>query len=147
MKDFFTSHKVSGIVVVLGSILVILLIFQAGIVVGYHEGAFTHAWSDDYYRGSNDPRSLLAPFMHGGSDGNPHGAAGQILSVQLPELMIKNPDSSEQVVIVSATTTIRILHDSATSTELKAGEGVIVIGMPDESGRIQASFIRIIPKP
>ena len=61
--------------------------------------------------------------------------------------MIKGQNSAEQVVTVSPTTTIRFMHNLASTSDLVPGNQVIVIGEPESNGSINASFIRVIPPP
>ena len=145
MKNYLQTNTVSKMILALAIILVILLIFQAGVAVGYRRGAFSSNWSSAYGRGLDDPRSIFAPFVHDSDDINPHGAVGDIVSVRLPGMMIKGPNSAEQVVTISPTTTVRFIHSVASTSDLTPGSQVIVIGEPQGNGSIDATFIRIMP--
>ena len=134
------------IIIILGSILVILVAFAGGVAVGYHKGVFSYNWNANYSRGMNDPRSFLAPFQPDNDDINPHGTVGEIISIHLPDIMVKGVGTAEQIVTISPTTTvIRSMHDVASTTVLKTGMQVVVIGSPDDDGRIHATFVRIMP--
>ena len=144
---FFTSHLFKGIVYGLAALLLALIIFQAGIFVGYRQAEFSSHWRDSYTMSFNDPRSAFAPFMRDQDDATPHGVVGEIASVSLPEIMVKGTGTAEEVVLVSTTTSIRNFRQDGVASDLKAGEQVIVIGTPNDSGQIEASFIRIVPPP
>jgi hypothetical protein len=78
---------------------------------------------------------------------NPHGAVGEIISVRLPEIMVKGPSGNEAVVLISSTTSIREMRNEASTSVLSVGQQVVTIGTPDEQGVIHAAFIRVIPLP
>ena len=61
--------------------------------------------------------------------------------------MIKGQNSAEQIVIISSSTTLRLMRGMATTSDIKIGDFATAIGEPNDKGEIQASFIRIIPPP
>ena len=121
LKSFFQSNPISKIVLILLVLLIILVVFQAGFIVGYHKGAFSSNLDRNYMRGPDDPRSFFDPFMHDGDDVNPHGAIGEIVSMNLPVIMIKGPRMAEETIIVSANTTIRNFRQIASTSDLTVG--------------------------
>ena len=146
MKNYFQSNVVSKIILILAALLVILLIFQAGIMVGYRRGFFASNWNGAHGQIMDEPDSIFAPFVHDSDDINPHGAVGNIVSVRLPSILIKGPNSAEQVITISSTTAIRFIHSNASTSDLVPGNQVIIIGEPKDNGSISAAFIRIMPK-
>lgn len=151
MKENTSNSSVSKrLLYVLAGIIIILAVFKLGIFVGFHQASFYDNRNSNYFsRGLSDPRSMFSPFMMRDEDDivNPHGAIGIIASVRLPTLLVKGPDTAEQIVIVSSTTTIRRFRDAASTTDLHAGDQVIVIGEPDQYGSVHATFIRVMPDP
>jgi hypothetical protein len=144
-NDFIRSPKFKAILYLLAVLLGGILIFEGGVAVGYHRAAFSYQWNTNYFRDSRDPRSFFAVFSRDADDPNPHGAIGQVVSVNLPRFMVKGPNSPEQVVVIGPGTALRRFHGDGTTTDLKAGQQVIVIGSPDDQGEIRASFVRILP--
>jgi len=144
-NEFFKSSKFKALLCTIALFLGAVIIFEAGVAVGYHRAAFAYQWNENYFRDSHDPRSFFAVFSRDADDPNPHGAIGQVVSVNLPEFMVKGPDSPEQIVVTGPGTAFRLFHGDGTSTDLKAGQQVIVIGSPNDQGDIQASFVRIMP--
>jgi len=148
MDNFLKSKTTTRLIVIIGLIIIALVIFQAGVFVGYKHGEYSRARNYGYGRGMDDPHSMFAPFMRGNDDASPHGAVGEIVKLALPNsILIKGRDSAEQVVTLSATTTIRFIHGEASPTDLKTGQRIIVIGSPGDNGQIDAVFIRIFPVP
>jgi len=148
IKTFFQSNSISKIILILSVLLIILVVFQAGFLVGYNKGVFSNNWSKNYMmRGPDDTRSFFAPFMHDDDDVNPHSAAGEIVSINLPTIVIKGPGRAEEIVIIGNDTTIRNFRQSASTSDLVVGKSVVVIGQPNDKGQINASLVRIIPIP
>jgi len=149
MKDPLQSPKFTLLIRILAVALIALLIFWAGTVVGYRKAAFSYRWDDSYARQFAGERSPLGFFDQDVSDRtpNPHGAFGQVVSVSLPVIVIKGPAEAEKEVVIGSTTVIRSFHDATASTTLMPGNTVVVIGSPNNSGQIEASFIRIMPPP
>lgn len=147
MNDPKRSQKTVKIIIIVGIILVALLIFQAGTYVGFRRGVFASNWGSAYQHRFDDPHSIFAPFMSDPDDMNPHGVVGKIISVHLPTMMIKGKASTERIVILSTTTTIRLMHGQASTSDLVAGSQVIVTGNPGSQGQIDADFIRILSQP
>jgi hypothetical protein len=144
-KEFVRSRTFTRIIYIIGGLLIALIVFQAGIFVGYRIAAFSINWNDSHSAGVRNPPSIFAPFARDTDDMNPHGAIGEIISIKIPEFMVKGPSGDEEIVLLSATTSIRNLRTAATSSDLTVGQQVVVIGAPDEKGQIHASFVRIIP--
>ncbi len=145
IKKFLQSRGFTRILYALGILLIVLVIFQAGMFTGYRRAMFLAQMDSNYRRDLHDPRSLFAPFMHGPDEANSHGAVGEIVSVNLPLVMVKGGSTAEEIVMINPGTTIRRFHDTATTSDLRAGEQVVVVGNPDSDGRIQAQFVRILP--
>ena len=146
-KEFFQSSGYNKLIIALGSLLAFLVIFAAGMAVGYREAAFSYHWQSNYGPGFSDPSSPFAPFIHDGDDVSPHGAFGTIVSFKSPYLMVKGDNQAESIIAIGSSTVIRHIRAFGTTTDLLPGQQVIIIGTPDNSGRIQASFIRVVPPP
>lgn len=146
-KEFSQSNNFSRIIYVIGGLLVTLIVFQAGIFVGYRVAAFSIDWDSAHEGNIRSPQSIFAPFGRDMDDINPHGAIGEIISVQLPIIMVKGPSGNEAMVLISSTTSIRNMRNLASTSDLKIGSQIVTIGTPDEHGRIDATFIRLVPAP
>lgn len=125
-------------------LLVALLVFQAGNLFGYHRAQYSIRWNMAMM-GEPGARDIFRPIIHDGDGPNPHGAIGEVISVNLPTLMVKSPNNVESLVYVSGTTTVRYERSAASSTDIKVGSPIVVVGEPRSSNAIQAIFIRILP--
>jgi len=62
-------------------------------------------------------------------------------------LIIRGGDNVEKAVLIEKDTVIRHFMETIKSSELKVDDFIVIIGEPDEEGRIEAKFIRIMPEP
>ncbi|MEI8249056.1 MAG: hypothetical protein WCG07_00995 [Candidatus Taylorbacteria bacterium] len=142
------KHILTSPIYIIASVLIGILIFGAGVFVGYHKARFSNTWDTNYTRGvgmMNRSPSLFAPFLNDADDVNPHGTIGTIVSIKLPLIMVKGQSEAEKVIVVGSSTRIRVMHTIGSTDDLKVGEFITSIGNPNDQGQIEASFIRIMP--
>ncbi len=147
IKEYFKLNWFNKLVITIAILIVMMLIFQAGVTVGYHKARFSNSWNKTIASDMDDQHSIFYPFMPDKDDRNPHGAIGEIVSIKIPSLMVKGPNNFEEIVIIGPETAIRSLHTQASTSDLVIGSHIIAIGSPDEQGAIHAAFIRIMPAP
>jgi len=115
----FLKNQSHRILVSLVLVVAALLIFQAGIVVGYHRARF-------------EPIG--------------HGTHGRVVSVASSTFVISDRDDQiEKNVVVASSTAIRRFGGTASSSEIKVGDFVIVLGTPTADGELVAKLIRLLP--
>jgi len=123
--------------IILGSVALIFVIFALGIYVGYERAMFASGRSDNYYRNFMG----ASPMGFGDS----HGVVGTVIDVSTSSLTVRDPDNDEESVVVATDTIIRMFDRTLDIKGLVPGEGVAVIGSPNEDGQIEARFVRIFP--
>lgn len=146
MTKYFHNPKIKITFAVIISLVIILIAFECGAQYGFRKALFVNSWNNNMFRGMHDPRFMFAPFSKRSDDARPNGIVGEIVSLQLPAIMIKGKTTSEEVIIVDAKTTIHKMREQSTTTDLKIGDDIVVIGKPNPEGQILASFIRILPE-
>ena len=145
-RDFFKARLFKIVVIGLAGLAVLLLVFKVGMVVGMHKAGFSSRWGENYERNFGGPRH--GSFMRGWGDRDmmrAHGVFGQILKIDGIMLVIKDRDNAEKIVLLKDDTTITRFRDTIKSTDLKVDDNIVVIGQPNESGQIEAKFIRVMP--
>lgn len=159
LKDFkqkFTKSVGSKMLVrlleIVGIIVIALIIFSAGIVVGFHKANFGRAWGEHYNEnfGIGHPNGFLGDLDKIGvlnNFPNAHGAVGKIIKVELPNIIVQDRGNTEKVVAIADDTTIQEGGDIVTSTDLHTDDFVVVIGSPNTEGVIEAKLIRVMPSP
>ena len=146
IKNLWQSKMFKFAVYFLAALIVILISFQAGRFVGFRQAGFSYHMGDNYYRAFEGGRGggIIGSNSFGNLPGG-HGAVGKIIKVSLPSIVISTPDNLEKTIMVSDDTIIRRFRGSASSSEFKIGDMVVVIGEPDQESAIEARLIRLLP--
>lgn len=147
LKEFSRSKTFQGTLVGLGVAIVALLIFQAGMLVGYRKAAFSYRMGDNYYRafGDRGPRPFQIPLRGGFSEA--YSAIGKVMSINLPTFVVTGPDEVEKVILISESTQIRRFDRTIKASDLKVGDFTVTLGSPNDDSQIEAKLIRILPPP
>jgi hypothetical protein len=129
----------------IGIFIAALIIFQAGMFVGFRRASFSYGLGDNYYRTFGGPRGgMMRGFL---PDDFPesHGVAGKIIKISLPNIFIAGNDGVEKNILISSSTLIREFRQMASPADLKVDDFVVVIGSPNAQSQIDAKFIRVMP--
>ena len=123
--------------------IIILLIFSAGITVGFHKASFGRVWGENYERnfGMMPNRQMF------GRDNFPNagGAVGKIIKIELPTIIVQDKNNIEKVVLIKENTSIQKAKENIAVNDLKIDDFIVVIGNPNEQGQVEAKLIRITP--
>jgi len=132
------------------ALVVLLVTFQAGRFIGFRQAVFSGHFGDNYYRAINGPDH--GPLGNTGPRGfwsddlpNSHGAAGKIIKINLPTLVVICPDNLEKVIKVGDDTIVRRWRESIKASDLKVGDFIVTIGGADDNSQIVAKLIRLLP--
>ncbi len=142
LEDYFFTKNTRYIWWGVFAIIVALLIFHAGVVVGSHQNV----------RGRLVLRSadMLGGFIPSEAYvESGHGAVGTIESVTLPTFMLETRGGTAQKILVS-TSTVITGGNATDMSALSSGQTVIVIGDPDDTddqGYLEARMVHILPAP
>jgi len=132
------KHNILKIIAV---VIGVLLVFQVGVFIGYRKALFSYRGGERVIGMMEGGRNMM--YVNGYSPS--HGAIGKIVSVSLPTFIVAGPDNNEKTVLISDDTTIRRYRDNASTSAIAPNQFVLVLGDPDDSGTIEARFIRIMP--
>ncbi len=164
---FYQSKTFSTLLAVMGIVTLALIIFSAGVFVGYQRADNSYRWGENYYRNFLGDKRPPPAMMDKNEFFNSHGLFGTIIQldstniidnpnkngsnaeVGFPRsLVVKDRENMERIVVLSSETVIRRNRDSLTWTDLKLNDQIIVIGTPDSTGKIEAKLIRLgLPPP
>jgi hypothetical protein len=145
LKNISESKVVRDIIIIIGIIIVALSILFIGINIGERRARFAGEFGDNYQRNFLGPRGSMMGGYFGQMLPGGHGATGNILSINLPQIIINGPDNLEKTILVGTSTMIRQFQQNIQSTDLKTGDFVTVLGNPNNSGQIEAALIRVMP--
>ncbi|MBI3633478.1 MAG: hypothetical protein HY226_04260 [Candidatus Vogelbacteria bacterium] len=152
IKDWFQKINSKIVLYVLAALIVALIIFRAGMSVGYRQASFSYRFGERYYqsfgRMRNSPmmglRNLREEF------GTTYGTSGKIVKITLPKIIIEDQDNIEKVIAIDDSTTtktiLRSQRDAIKPSDLKVGDNIVVLGSPDENSEIDAKLIRVVPE-
>jgi len=143
IKKVLESKIALKVLCVIGIIIVSLLIFSAGVTVGFHKASFGRAWGENYARnfGMMPNRQMF------GRDNfpNANGAIGKIIKITLPTIIVQDKDNTEKVILIKNDTKIQKMISEVKPSDLAIDDFVVIIGSPNTQGQIEAKLIRIMP--
>jgi len=132
---------------IVGGLAVALIVFKAGVEVGYRRANFSYRWGEKYHQNFGGPRGGFFEDDRGQGFINAYGNFSQIIKIDGQNLVVKGGDNAEKIVTIGDKTVIHRLREVITADKLAVGDSIVVIGEPDDQGRIQASLIRVMPTP
>src|ERR1035437_8133578 len=111
IKKVFESKVSTKVLLGIGIVIVALLIFSAGIAVGFHKASFGQAWEENYERNFGMMRPDRPIF---GRDNfpNAHGATGKIIKIELPTIILQDKDNIEKIILIKDDTQIQKMMKS-----------------------------------
>ena len=142
---FFQSKKFQIITWAVAGIMVLLLTFHAGMIVGYKKAGFSYRWGESYHRNFAGPRQGFASNFFAKDFIESHGTFGQIIKIDGSTLVVKGREDAEKIIVVSSDTAIRSGGDNASLADMKVNDYIVAIGQPNAQAQIEAKFIRIMP--
>lgn len=154
MKEIMQSRKFKIAALGTGALVLALLIFAAGVAVGFKKARFSYSFGENYERNFMGSRMGRGGFGPGGMMGfargfegrdfrNAHGLAGEIISISDNNIVMKDRDNKENTVQVSDKTVINRFRDTIKLSDLKNGDQIVVMGRPGDNGVINAELIRV----
>ena len=149
-KKLINHDILKKIIIGLVIIVIIMLIFEIGVRVGEKKAGFSYRWAEEYHRNFAGPQGGFFGDWRsfpGGDFINAHGVFGQIIKIDGLTIVMKGNDDAEKIVIVKEDTIIERLRETVKISDLKVDDFVVVIGEPNDSGQIEAKFIRLLPTP
>ncbi len=146
IKKQLESKTFRKVLYVVGSLIVALIIFQAGVFVGFHKALFSGRLGDNYRETFGGRGGVVFGMMRDNDYPVANGAVGKILKITLPTLVIMGPDNIEKIILLKEDTLIREFREPIKPTDLKINDQIVVIGSPNASSQIEAKLIRLVPE-
>lgn len=131
----------------LAAAVVLLLVFQAGLMVGFKKANFSFRWGENYHRNfGGPPRGWFDNF---GRDDyrDAQGAYGQIIKIDGSNITVKDRNNTEKVVLLNDKTVISRFRENIKQADLRVDDQVVIIGEPNNAGQVEAKLIRVMPAP
>jgi len=147
LNNFFQSRVFKGILYVLAALIIILVIFRAGMIVGFKKANFSYRWGENYHQNFAGPRHGFPGDFANNDFIEPHGVIGQIIKIDGASIVIKGKDDVEKIILIKDDSLIKKFNNNLKLGDLKLGDLIITIGEPNNNGQIETKFIRVMPTP
>ena len=145
IKEVIQSRRFTIALVILAELILLALVFQAGMFVGFRKARFSYSWGENYHRMFGGPRQGFMEDFVGQDFIDSHGTAGRIVKIDNNALIIKGQNEVEKIIITTPTTSIKQGPVDIALKDLRLDDQVVVIGSPQNEGQIEAKIIRIFP--
>lgn len=145
INKILQSKVFTGVIIAVIVLMILLLGFKIGTIVGARKADFSCRWSDNYHRNFGGPQK---GFLQGLGDRDfieANGTFGQIIKIDGFTLVVKGRNDVEKVVLVNDATVIKNFQNTIKVGDLKVDNLVVIIGEPNASGQIEAKLIRVMP--
>lgn len=155
-KQVIESKYFKVVAITGGIFLVALFSFAMGVKVGFHKASFSVRFGENYERnflggpegfdGKKMPRMGKMMGLDDRGMRNPHGVAGEILSIAGDTLVIKNRNNQESSLRVDDKTIINRARQTLSLGDLVTGDSIVVVGTPGDDGIVLARLIRVFAR-
>lgn len=142
MNEIFKSKR-GWVLGALAFLIVFFIAFGLGVSVGYRKAIFSSDWGRNYERNFSNIPPLLG--MMGGPPMNAHGTAGTVIDVSTSSISVQDNDNDERLIVVATDTIIKKMSDMVSLHAITVGDHVVVIGVPNANGQVEARLIRVFP--
>ena len=144
IQKLFPSQLLNGALIGATGMLLLLLVFKLGTVVGARQADFSCRWSENYHRNFGGPKGGMFKGFRDNNFIEAHGTFGQIIKIDGATLVVKGRGDVEKVVLITESTVIKRGRESISISDLRADDYIVTIGSPNSAGEIQAKLIRIL---
>ena len=134
------------VAVSVGAVLVMVIIFMAGVKFGSERAMFFSKMNVNYERNFLGERGGSWRELSGKNAIGMHGIVGQVIGVGSSSISVMDRDGLEKSVEVTASTSMRSARENISLIDIKVNQNIIVFGKPNELGQIEATMIRFAPE-
>lgn len=144
---FFQSKYFRWTIKAIAACVLVLIVFQTGVYIGFRKAGFSYRWADNYHRMFGGPRDGFMrefPREFSGRDFmSSHGVVGVVIGTASDSLVIRGDDDVEKGVQATEDSVIRRGRETITTQDIRIGDRVVVLGSPRDDGNIEAKMIRL----
>ena len=147
-KIFQNRDALKWVIIGLAGFVVLILVFGTGVKVGTLKARYSYRWAENYHRNFAGPRDGFFSDWRNPPRRefiNAHGVFGSIIKIDGNAIITKSKNDAEKIILVSENTLIQKGRETVKLSDLKPEESIVIIGSPNEEGRIEAKFIRVLP--
>ena len=144
---FLESKIFRGFIAGIGFLVILLLVFKAGEMIGFRKAGFSYQWGENYERNFGGPAAHFPVDIHDQGFLGGNGTLGNVMSINSSTLTVQDPGGTEKIIGLTKDTIVHKLRETVTPHDIQTNDHVVIIGTPDNTGQIEAKLIRIIPPP
>jgi len=145
--DIIKKFNVKALIAVGAAVILLLLVFGAGVKVGTLKARYSYKWAENYHKNFAGPKGgFFGDLKRGFKDRDfigAHGVSGSIIKIDGSTFIVNGGDNVEKTILVSEKTTITSRRETIKASDLKVDDRVVIIGSPNEQGQIEAKLIRL----
>jgi hypothetical protein len=71
---------------------------------------------------------------------------GEVMDVTSSSFFVKEADTDERIIVINSGTVIRDRDQTISVNAVLPGSHVVVIGVPNPEGQVEARFVRVFPE-
>jgi hypothetical protein len=131
------------VLTVLIALVAVFVILRIGMFVGYQRAEYSFHWGDEYHQMFGGPPQGFLDDFNGHGFVDAHGLFGDVLGVRGNEIMMRDKDGTEKIVVISPETVIRRQMNNLPVEKITPQMRIVIIGEPEDDGRIEAKMIRV----
>lgn len=146
-NKFFQSKGFQALIIILVIIIIALVSFQLGLMVGFRKAGFSYRWEENYHRNFAGPAGGFMDDWRGRDFIESSGIFGQVIKIDGDKIIIRGKDNVEKIILVTANTVIRRFQEDLPISALQVDDALVIIGDPNDAGQIEAKLIRVMPAP
>lgn len=147
IQRIFRARSFQKALIVVGVLFLFVIVFEAGILVGFKKAKFSSLLGDNYYRAFERKEEKSMRKVFGDRLPTSHGSAGQVIKISNDSFIVEDREGIEKTIVFGPNTLIKKSKDSLATSSLSQGDFVVVIGTPNDNSEIKAELIRVMPAP
>ena len=144
-NKFFQTKIFQTVTWLIAAVIILLLVFWAGLNVGFKKAGFSYRWGENYHNNFAGPQGGFGQKLGGRGFMEASGTFGQIIKIDGKNIVVKGENNSEKIVLIKDDTAIKQFQKTVDPADLKIDDYNVTIGNPNDAGQIEAKLIRIMP--
>lgn len=146
INKIFESKTFKIVIALIAIFVALFLVFSLGMFVGTKKADFSFRWAEQYHRNFAGPRDGFFQDFMGKDFVEPNGTFGKIIQVNDDSIIVSGREKTEKNILITENTIIKYQNIEIKISDLKVDDNVVIIGEPNQDGRIDAKLIRVMPK-
>jgi hypothetical protein len=141
--EFFQSTKFKWIMAGIATAIVLLVVFQLGVFIGFRKANYSYQWGDNYNRMFGAAGGGFLRGLEGRDFTSGHGIAGTVVKIDGNNLVVTGQDGREKIITVGDDTVFKKGPTDIKLADLKVGDQAVIIGSPQNDASVTAEIVRI----